>query len=196
MSKAEVISIIISSFSLLGTFAIAVATGIYTHYSKGTIDELKRQNKFLKEKSKEVNSIRLFKIWNDYHYNESLDNLRKKYDLYHNDDTRFAKLDKEDPKIIQDILKIKNFITRILYYLDSEKITMESLSLEFSDIFYFDDRASAAELYRVLKKYDGIFYIKYPRSEKYRDYLKKFLLKIAEFQNYEDLKKAILKNEI
>lgn len=38
------VSIIISIISLLGTIAIAVATGFYTKYSARTINELKKQN--------------------------------------------------------------------------------------------------------------------------------------------------------
>jgi hypothetical protein len=53
MTTTEIISIIISIFSLLGTIAIAAATGIYTHYSKRTINELKKQNIYLKEINEE-----------------------------------------------------------------------------------------------------------------------------------------------
>jgi len=53
MTNSEIIIIIISIFSLLGTIAIAVATGIYTHYSKRTINELKKQNIYLKEVNEE-----------------------------------------------------------------------------------------------------------------------------------------------
>lgn len=166
-------------------------------------------------RQREENSIRLLRIWREQKYNEILIKLIKDYNNLFPKGKIVELNSKKELEILLKLESLKDFIFRIHYYLFHKKITMENLKTDFSEIFYINDKLAVLGLYNFLNKYENRYkYIKdkninlikaigeYERrsvSGTERGVLEIsiidiFFMKIAKYQNNDELIKKIQNN--